>query len=104
MKGFIVANRINDIYFMDNDEEFAVHVNKQAKEQGLINEVKNEIYNVKFVNKRKHKVLGFWGIGSVRPSYTFALGPFALGSFALKVGSFALKVGPFALIIKKVFK
>ena len=40
MKGFIVANRINDIYFMDNDEEFAVHVNKQAKEQGLINEVK----------------------------------------------------------------
>ena len=54
MKGFIVANRINDIYFMDIDEEFAVHVNKQAKEQGLINEVKNEIYNVKrlkFVNK-----------------------------------------------------
>ena len=90
MKGFIVANRINDIYFMDNDEEFAVHVNKQAKEQGLINEVKNEIYNVKFVNKRKHKVLGFWGIGSVRPSYTFAL------------DSFALKVDPFALIIKKV--
>ena len=51
MKGFIVANRINDIYFMDNDEEFAVHVNKQAKEQGLINEVK--IYNVKFVNKKR---------------------------------------------------
>jgi hypothetical protein len=73
---------------MDNDEEFAVHVNKQAKEQGLINEVKNEIYNVKFVNKRKHKVLGFWGIGSVRPSYTFALGsllatikPFILRKF-----------------------
>jgi hypothetical protein len=34
------------------------------------------------------------GIESVRPNYTFALGPFALGSFALKVG-------PFALIIKK---
>ena len=31
------------------------------------------------------------GIGSVRPNYTFALGPFAL------------KVGPFALIIKKYF-
>jgi len=30
------------------------------------------------------------GIGSVRPNYTFALGPFALGSFALKVGLFAL--------------
>ena len=30
----------------------------------------------------------------IRPNYTFALGPFALGSFALKVG-------PFALIIKK---
>ena len=39
MKGFLVANRINDIYFMDNDEDFARHVNKQAFEQGLINEV-----------------------------------------------------------------
>jgi hypothetical protein len=35
------------------------------------------------------------GIESVRPNYTFALGPFALGSFALKVG-------PFALIIKSI--
>ena len=36
------------------------------------------------------------GIGSARPNYTFALGPFA-------VGSFALKVGPFAPIIAKYF-
>ena len=35
------------------------------------------------------------GIESVRPNYTFALGLFALGSFALKVG-------PFALIIKSI--
>jgi hypothetical protein len=32
-----------------------------------------------------------WGIGSVRPNYTFAL------------GSFTLKVGPFAPIIKRYF-
>ncbi|XP_071169575.1 BLOC-3 complex member HPS1-like isoform X1 [Mytilus edulis] len=42
MKGFIVANRINDIYFMDVDDEFAKHVNKQAKEQGLINEISED--------------------------------------------------------------
>jgi hypothetical protein len=35
-------------------------------------------------------------VGSVRPNYTFVLGPFALGSFALKVG-------PFAPIIKRCF-
>jgi len=40
---------------------------------------------------KKNVVIGF-----VRPNYTFALGPFAIGSFALNVG-------PFALIIKKVF-
>jgi hypothetical protein len=43
------------------------------------------------------------GIGSVRPNYTFVLGPFALGSFALIVDPFALIVGPFAPIIKKYF-
>jgi len=36
MKGFLVVNRINDVFFIDSDGEFADHINNQAKEQGLI--------------------------------------------------------------------
>ena len=36
MKGFIVVNRINDIQFLDTDNEFAKHINEQAKEVGLL--------------------------------------------------------------------
>lgn len=37
MKGFLVVDRLNDIYFIETDKEFARHINEQAKESGLIN-------------------------------------------------------------------
>ena len=36
MKGFVVINRINDVFFIDSDREFAEHINNQARIQGLI--------------------------------------------------------------------
>jgi hypothetical protein len=36
MRGFIVVNRINDVFYLDCDTEFTNHVNIQAVEQGLL--------------------------------------------------------------------
>ncbi|KAK3585451.1 hypothetical protein CHS0354_003298 [Potamilus streckersoni] len=38
MKGFIVVDRMNDVHFIDTDADFSRHVNKQALDQGLLNE------------------------------------------------------------------
>ncbi|XP_056005240.1 BLOC-3 complex member HPS1-like isoform X2 [Ostrea edulis] len=36
MRGFVVVNRINDVFYLDCDTEFTNHVNIQAVEQGLL--------------------------------------------------------------------
>ncbi|KAK3094598.1 hypothetical protein FSP39_003816 [Pinctada imbricata] len=36
MKGFLVVDRINDVHFIDADDEFTTHINIQAIENGLL--------------------------------------------------------------------
>lgn len=36
MRGFVVVNKINDVFYLDCDTEFTNHINAQAVEQGLL--------------------------------------------------------------------
>lgn len=61
MKGILIFDHLNDVLFMKCNKKFANHIQKLAKIQGLISEIKVSFF--KFFTKFKlYKVQNFYNI------------------------------------------
>lgn len=57
MRGVLIFDHLNDILFTKCNAKFAKHVEKLAKNQGLISEKVNMLYVMYYVNRINFKFL-----------------------------------------------
>lgn len=51
MRGILIFNHLNDVLFTKCNEKFATHLQKLAKNQGLLSEVKASLINTFNISK-----------------------------------------------------